>query len=220
MADNMEKINCPACGEEMIKVFMPIQGVNIDVCVNGCGGIYFDNREFSKFDTPNDDITPLLEVFKNKEFKKTDETQTRQCPVCKSNMVKNFTNENHEIEVDECYTCGGKFLDYKELDKIRAQYSSGETITADIMKKLYENAGIKPITAVDYQKIDNEWKKGAFQGALFGLLIAIFFLYKSKDVLSGLADTTATLSAGAIAIGICLCFAGIGALFAKLNNKN
>ena len=50
MADNLELIECPACGKKMHKIYMPSAGVNLDVCVDGCGCIYFDNREFNKFD--------------------------------------------------------------------------------------------------------------------------------------------------------------------------
>ena len=46
MADNLEEIYCPACGKKMEKIFMSAQGVNLDVCTQGCGGIFFDNREF------------------------------------------------------------------------------------------------------------------------------------------------------------------------------
>ena len=59
MTDNLKKIKCPACGEEMVKIYMPQQGVNLDVCINGCGGIYFDNREFAKFDEESEDISPF-----------------------------------------------------------------------------------------------------------------------------------------------------------------
>ena len=59
MADNLEEIYCPACGKKMHKIFMDAQGVNLDVCLDGCGGIFFDNREFKKFDENAEDITPL-----------------------------------------------------------------------------------------------------------------------------------------------------------------
>ena len=68
MADNLEIINCPACGKEMQKVFMPSAGINLDVCVNGCGGIYFDNREFKKFDEQHEDIEPLVKAFEGRTY--------------------------------------------------------------------------------------------------------------------------------------------------------
>ena len=50
MSDNKLKIECPACGCEMVKVFDQENGINIDICLNSCGGIFFDNRELEKFD--------------------------------------------------------------------------------------------------------------------------------------------------------------------------
>lgn len=218
MADNMQEINCPACGEKMVKVFMPSQGVNIDVCVNGCGGVYFDNREFSKFDEPHEDITPLLEVLKDKEFKRTDSSEIRKCPVCGSDMVKNYTSSDKSIEIDECYSCGGKFLDYKELDKIRAQYKTEAPRAADIMLKLYADAGINLVTnRVSYEERSNEWKKGAYIGAAAGLVIDLFFFIKYKAALFAGNDSAVFAAFAAAAAGLCLMCAGIGALFAKVN---
>ena len=42
MADSTEILTCPACGEEMTKVFITDKGINLDVCSNNCGGIFFD----------------------------------------------------------------------------------------------------------------------------------------------------------------------------------
>ncbi len=143
MADNTDIIiTCPACGKDMVKVFLPEQGINLDVCLEGCGGIYFDNREFQKVDEAHEDITPLVEVFEGKRFKKTDESETRHCPVCGSIMVKNFASSKHEVQVDECYSCGGKFLDFGELEKIRSEYATEQERGADAIKELYSAAGV------------------------------------------------------------------------------
>ena len=143
MTDNKKVINCPACGCEMEKVFMPNQGVNLDVCTKGCGGIYFDNRELSKFDEPNEDISPLVAILDGKEFKTVDEAKIRKCPVCGMNMVKNFASAKHEVQIDECYGCGGKFLDFKELDKIRAQYNSEKERAEGVISELYSLVGVE-----------------------------------------------------------------------------
>ena len=146
MADNDKIIKCPACGCEMEKIFMPKAGINLDVCTNGCGGIYFDNREFKEFDEPHEDISPLIELLKNKEFKTVDENETRYCPVCGSAMMKNYASAEKDVQVDECYSCGGKFLDYGEIKKIRSINSPYNIEkTKDIFKDLYENAGLELI---------------------------------------------------------------------------
>lgn len=159
MADNKKIINCPACGCEMEKIFMPAQGVNLDVCTNGCGGIYFDNREFDKFDEPHEDISPLVEVFEGKEFKKTDESLTRICPVCGMKMVKNFASAKHKVQVDECYGCGGKFLDFNELNKIRSQYPTEKDRAADAINELYSSVGVElaKFNAQYQSMLNNSW---------------------------------------------------------------
>ncbi len=141
MADNLKDLSCPACGKKMHKIFMPDQGVNLDVCVDGCGGIYFDNREFKQFDEPHEDITPLLDVFAGRVYETVDQSIDRVCPICGNKMVKNFASSKHQIQVDECYHCGGKFLDFGELDKIRAQYNTEAERTGDAIKELYAVAG-------------------------------------------------------------------------------
>ncbi len=126
MSDNLNIINCPACHNKMTKIYIPELKINIDICLDGCGGIYFDNREMNRFDENKEDISHILETIKDKKFIEVDETETRVCPICGHNMVKHFSSDKHEIEIDECYSCGGIFLDNKELGKIRAEYETEE----------------------------------------------------------------------------------------------
>jgi len=143
MVDNKQVLICPACGKVMEKVYMPEQGVNIDVCLNGCGGIYFDNREFEKFDEPHENIDNLVLALEGKTFEKADEAQTRVCPVCGAKMVKNHSSIKKEVQIDECYSCGGKFLDYGELQKIRAEYNTESERRADVVKAVYSTVGVE-----------------------------------------------------------------------------
>ncbi len=119
MADNLElELICPACGEKMKKVFMPDAGINIDICLDGCGGIFFDNRELNKFDEPHENADEILKMVEGREFKKVDETETRHCPICKIPMVKMGSGIGG-VQIDVCNKCGAKFLDNGELFKIR-----------------------------------------------------------------------------------------------------
>lgn len=88
MSDTLQPIKCPACHKDMVKIFMPAEGINIDVCLDGCGGIFFDNREFRQFDEKAENIDEILKEIEGKEFEKVDESLTRTCPVCGSKMVK------------------------------------------------------------------------------------------------------------------------------------
>src|SRR5699024_4880946 len=102
------------------------QKFNVDICLDGCGGIFLDNRETNKIDEKQEDITPILEAVKNKEFEKVDETAKRICPVCGHLMVKNNSSHLANVQIDECYNCGGKFFDKGELIKFRNEFESEE----------------------------------------------------------------------------------------------
>lgn len=137
MADNKEFIKCPACNNEMKKIFIPEEGINIDICTEGCGGILFDNRELDKFDEKHENIDEILKAVDGKDFIKVDESQTRVCPVCKVPMVKTGAGVKG-VEIDVCYTCGAKFLDNGELQKIRgSEEEKGDRINA-LMDTLYQ----------------------------------------------------------------------------------
>ncbi len=121
MADNKDCLTCPACGHEMDKKYIESMQKNIDICLEGCGGIFFDNREFEKIDEQHENIEEILSLVENKEFQQVDDKETRTCPYCHANMVK--TNI-FGVLIDTCYTCGGKFLDNNELTQYRNQYPS------------------------------------------------------------------------------------------------
>ena len=149
MVDNKKTLKCPACGIEMTKIFIPEQNINLDICVNGCGGIYFDNRELERFSNSETNITEITNALSAKTFDAPNENKTRICPVCGANMVKNFASGHRNIQIDECYSCGGKFLDYDELQKIRAEekISTVETIKQAVGK------GINNATNSDLQSL-------------------------------------------------------------------
>lgn len=150
MVDNFKTIKCPACQKEMTKIFVPSAGINIDICLDGCGGLYFDNREFKYFDEPHENIEEITKAIEGKQFTPVDESLPRTCPVCGARMTKNYTSVKKEVQIDECYSCGGKFLDHGELEKIRAQYKTEADRSADVMREVYDTVG------VELKKIEEE----------------------------------------------------------------
>ncbi len=136
MNDSQDIIICPACGTEMKKVFIDRLNLNIDICSDGCGAIFFDNREFDKFNEQCEDVTEILAELENKDFKTVDKTAKRVCPACGSIMVKNFASVKKEVEVDCCYVCGARFLDNSELTKIRSQYKTEKERSIDFNRYL------------------------------------------------------------------------------------
>ena len=138
MTDNKQSIICPACGKPMKKIFISSANCNIDVCLDGCGGIFFDNMEYKKMDENHEDIHELLEATEGKTFSNVNTKLTRVCPICGQDMVKNFASAKHEVEIDECYGCGAVFLDAGELIAIRNQFSTEAERIADFNKNFFE----------------------------------------------------------------------------------
>lgn len=151
MSDTHETLKCPACQKEMVKVFVPKEGVNVDICLNGCGGMYFDNRELSYLDEQDEKIDEILASIEGKKFEIVDQSNHRSCPSCGARMVKNFTSAKKQIQIDECYSCGGKFLDNQELQKMRDEYATEEERSQDVINLINSTVG-KELIELDKQR--------------------------------------------------------------------
>lgn len=140
MADTKENLVCPACGEEMTKVYMKGQNMNVDICLDSCGGILFDNRELEKCDEVGENVLEILEAIKEKMFIDVDQSKQRECPVCGAMMAK-YKTCGGAVEIDNCAFCGAKFLDNGELEKIRQLNLLDEDATSTISKEFEEMTG-------------------------------------------------------------------------------
>jgi len=116
-------MECPACHRQLKQ--MDVGEIVVDVCENGCGGIWFDNYELQKVDEKHEAAgEALLEIPRDPDVK-VEQGQQRTCPKCPSQlMIQHFVSVKHEVEVDECVSCGGIWLDYGELGQMRDQYET------------------------------------------------------------------------------------------------
>lgn len=158
MSESFNTLKCPACQKDMKKVFIPKEGVNIDICLDGCGGMYFDNRELKYVDEQNESIDEILNSIQKKKFTPTDQNNHRTCPACGARMVKNFTSCKKQIQIDECYACGGKFLDSNELQILRAEYPTEEERSEDMIKLMYSTVG-NQLKALEEDRAQAEAKR-------------------------------------------------------------
>ena len=154
MADTKIIIECPACGKPMKKVFIEDGGINVDICTEGCGGIFFDNRELEKISNNGEKIDVILKEVEGKTFDSINEKEVRICPVCNAGMVKMGAGVSN-VQIDVCNTCGAKFLDNGELQKIKEATSSDAKDVDAIVSKIYQyeakamlgkNFGKEPVT--------------------------------------------------------------------------
>ncbi len=118
-------LTCPVCALKL--QHRVIDGICLDVCDGGCGGIWFDPFELKKFDEPHEDSGKrLLDVAVDKSIR-VDHRRKRPCPRCVDvTMMRRFYSPKRRVELDECGGCGGIWLDLGELDTIRAEYPSAE----------------------------------------------------------------------------------------------
>lgn len=169
MADNKEDLVCPICGNTMTKILMADVNTNVDICLDGCGGILFDNRELEKFDEQHENITEILEAIKNKTFEEVDTQKALECPVCGNAMIK-MGSDTVGIQLDVCGLCGAKYLNNNELQAIRVGEKT--TIDASVME-LFEQAHLKYIEEIDLP--ESKWKISKFNKAFMNVVEKIVF---------------------------------------------
>ena len=142
---------CPVCQKEMIEE--NFGGVMVDVCKNGCKGIWFDWAEIIKLDENNEGFGGALkEALKYPRVNEEDRGQIN-CPKCGIPMHIHKYTSSKEINVDECYVCGGFFLDSGEFKVIRDTFMSEQEQTD------YNNKLLSEISSYQQAKKDLEKDK-------------------------------------------------------------
>ena len=132
-------MKCPACSNNLAPT--AIGDVTVDVCNDGCGGVWFDNYELSKFDEAHEAAgEQLLAVEANADIS-IDHEVRRNCPKCPDLvMQQHFFSVKRGVTIDECPGCGGVWLDVGELRQIRRLYPSEaerEQAASDYFEELF-----------------------------------------------------------------------------------
>ncbi|HTA16158.1 MAG TPA: zf-TFIIB domain-containing protein [bacterium] len=118
-------MNCPVCGQAMVQENF---GLLVQVCENGCKGIWFDHGELERLDHVGEGMGPALEAALRSPRKNPPARGQIKCPKCGIPMHNHKFARDQEVSVDECYACGGFFLDSGELKEIRDHYLSDEEL--------------------------------------------------------------------------------------------
>ena len=126
-------MNCPVCQKEM--VVENFGAVSIDVCKTGCKGMWFDWMELGKLDEQNEGLGTALREALNYERTNDENRGQIKCPKCNLPMHIHKYESAKEVNIDECYQCGGFFVDSGELKAIRENFMS-EAERDTYMKKL------------------------------------------------------------------------------------
>ena len=104
----MADVVCPACGEDMVHEYFA--KAFVDVCVNGCGGIWFDRHELQRLDHMTKGKGPRLRAALADARQTDGDRGPIQCVHCSEPMSQCEHEHAKEVTIDECSTCGGIFL--------------------------------------------------------------------------------------------------------------
>ena len=111
-------------------------GVQVDVCKDGCKGIWFDWLELVRLDENHEGLGVSLDEALKSPRVNDGGRELINCPKCAMTMQTHKYKSAKEVNVDECYGCGGFFLDSGELQEIRDSYMSEEEEDAYVQKLL------------------------------------------------------------------------------------
>ncbi|MEW6201640.1 MAG: zf-TFIIB domain-containing protein [bacterium] len=142
-------MKCPVCKNEMSE--QDFGGVRVDVCKNACKGIWFDWLELKKLDEKNEGFgNALMEAQKYPRINDEDRKKIN-CPKCGLPMHMHKYKSAKEINVDECYECGGFFLDSGEFKEIRDKFMS-EKEEEEYLQKLIDGIPARREAMEEQQK--------------------------------------------------------------------
>src|SRR5215217_199809 len=93
-------IECPVCSNTMTK--MEAEGVRVDVCAGGCGGLWFDWFELARVDEAHESPgEKFLDVDRDPTLK-VDLSKRIRCPRVHEIMMRHFHSVKRGTLVDEC----------------------------------------------------------------------------------------------------------------------
>ena len=160
-------MKCPVCAKDMVQEDI---GLQVHVCENGCKGIWFDHGELEKLDQVGEGMGPALEAALRSPRLNTVPRGPLKCPKCFIQMHTHKFQRDKEVNVDECYACGGFFLDSGELKEIRDHYMSDVEIKAYAEKIFNAVPGYgDAVHALDYEA-KREAVVGNFTEKILGVL--------------------------------------------------
>jgi len=118
-------MKCPACYNNLSEV--QAGNLRVDVCHQGCGGIWFDAFELQRADEVADSAGEALLEIRRDESVQVDPTRKRECPRCQGiKLHRHFFSARRRVQVDQCPNCGGYWLDAGELALIREEKAEAD----------------------------------------------------------------------------------------------
>jgi len=105
----------------------PLESILVDgitVYTSSLGGVFFDNSQIFKFSSPElKHGQVLLKYLSNYAEGESEVAMRVNCPKCPSIvMMRRYFSPLKAVEIDECPSCAGIWLDSGELSKIHENH--------------------------------------------------------------------------------------------------
>jgi len=111
-------MHCPACKNALTKII--ITSVQVLACEDGCGGLWFSQRQVKMLENLKPGLgMPLLKI-KRADGIKAYRRVEHICPYCKTTLLfRHFYSKKLDTEVNQCAKCGGFWFDVAGFSKIQ-----------------------------------------------------------------------------------------------------
>ena len=172
-------MNCPVCSNNLDA--QVVGEITLDVCSQGCGGVWFDQFEFKKFDEkhePHPDKSLKLKLeLKSGTSSIAKSHGLHQCPKCESiSMMRYFSSVKRQVWIDQCPNCAGVWVDAGELAQIRDEFNTdAERIKAAdaVFSEMFD-----PVLAAANQKSMDELKTLRAMGSVLKFISPSYIFRK------------------------------------------
>lgn len=165
-------MRCPACMNNLTQV--KAGEITVDVCHNGCGGIWFDNFELKKVDEQHEKAGDALLNIPRNPNARVDTSLKRECPRCEGvKMKKHLFDLVSKVEVDSCGVCGGVWLDAGELGAIRGAVTN-EAERKAVADRIFSEK-FAPMMASEHAQTAKEIEEARRTTRHFGSIFNFFF---------------------------------------------
>jgi Zn-finger nucleic acid-binding protein len=155
-------MKCPACGQAMVGVDL---GVLAQFCQNGCKGLWFEHGELQvelqRLQAHSAEISQALDQAIHSSRVYDADRPPLTCPKCGIAMHAHKFARDKEVNVDECYGCGGFFLDAGELKEIEDHAMSDAEVQAYTDRLLM---GVPGYAVAEQELKSKELRLGAIEG--------------------------------------------------------
>ncbi|MFN3430800.1 MAG: zf-TFIIB domain-containing protein [Candidatus Sericytochromatia bacterium] len=117
-------LDCPRCEVPLSRREVTTAGegwqVEVDVCVDSCGGVWIDKEDFHVDPSANLVLNKALVALNFPALKGLAPEAEAECPVCRVGMVP-YHWKHTDVELDRCGQCRGLWFDGNEVAAVQTQ---------------------------------------------------------------------------------------------------